>query len=253
MQNHYFIYIDVVDAAVEVKINGASIEKEKRGSINTTKPVNKWIRSGENTLELSLAALKKQDSISGRAEIMVYLHDNAEDFPTPKVVLAKVLFPNEEYKGEKTYKTTVTFELADSVPALVMDQAEEVPELSAADTDEIVLLIEGLRTALTSGDYKKAVELQKYKIEEDARIDGKKPEDLYKVAEETFQMIGKEQNLVSQPFDNESMVTEAIWNGKMYKISRNDGEEAITIDSDDLSFAIPIFVSKISGQWKIVR
>lgn len=252
VQNHYFLYVDVVEAACDIKLNGASLVKEDRGGINTTTPINKWINSGENTLEIQLLPLDNQPSLQGKAHIQVYLHDNKEDFPTPLTIYTEINVSRDEVEGESRFQKVITFSISDNVASKSRTDMEQLEKLTDSDREEIAALIESFRTALVKGDYKKAVDLQKIKIEEQARMEGKSVEHVAGIVEENYQMLEKE-NITARAISADEISVEATNDGTMLRIFHQNGGEAIEMESETLSFEIPIFVSKINGDWHIVR
>ena len=254
--DYYYLSIEATNLHVEVRLNNILMAKLEEGTgVSTDKPLNLWLMPGENKLKVIIRALPGEDSIRGTLRASVYLHDKSFQFPKEGEVYAAIIFPEENDIDEaKEISKEIRFNFNKETKVKLWSEAEEITQLTIKDKNQIIDLIKQLQEALIHGNVAQSVALQNYKIAEDAYASDRNFDFIAKIARENYEWLSNVSNnqLKATPILSENLQFELGSRNKIVCVSK-DKEDAIRFDSDDLSFAVPIFVGKIKGVWTIVR
>ncbi|MEJ2395194.1 MAG: hypothetical protein P8045_12080, partial [Candidatus Thiodiazotropha sp.] len=132
-------------------------------------------------------------------------------------------------------------------------EAETLSVITESDKSEILSLVDGLGKAIVKGDIDKAIELQKYKIKDDALVEGNSSEDIEQALRANYAWLKDQEGIELRTYNPREIVYSLMANNRVVKLTKSAGEEVLQIESSDLSIEVPVFVSKINGVWKIVR
>jgi ribosomal protein S12 methylthiotransferase accessory factor YcaO len=110
-----------------------------------------------------------------------------------------------------------------------------------------------LGRAIVNGDVDKAIDLQKYKIKDDALVEGNLSEEIEQALRANYAWLKDQKRIELRTYNPREIECSLMANNRVVKLTRSAGEEVLQIESSDLSIEVPVFVSKINGVWKIVR
>lgn len=247
----YYLSVRASHVSALIRVNDIPlIEDTAEAGLATTEPVHGWLMSGENTLGIELRPASDSGT-EPSVEIKLYLHEPQAEIPTPKTVLAEFHYPNP--KATLPLKQTLAFNVTEPLPTRLWAEAETLAELSDDDKTHIIALANRLQNSLLNQNIDEALRLQDYKIKDDALAEGKPVERLQEGARSGLQWMAEQGELSGAPLDNASAVFELCANNRLVYVSRNDGEEAVTLTSEELLFDVPVYAARIKGEWLIVR
>lgn len=255
MNKLYYLAVDAVNVQAEVRLNGAPMFVHRNAtSISQEKPAQNWLVKGDNFLSVKLFAIDGDDKISGGISVHLYEHDADSEFPTPKRSFLKMDYPDKEKPVAKSaFEIVEKFEFPDELSGNLWGAVNRIETLDPEDEISILKLVEALQGALVKGNSKVAVELQEFKLKDDALLQGKDLQKLKSITEMNYKMLHNFESLKASPVTLEEFKFDVIAENKVVYVLRSNGENAVHIESDDMVFEIPVFVSKVEGQWAIVR
>lgn len=255
---YYFLSVTSKDVIAEIGVNGAPIIKDIDGEgIITAEPVATWLIHGENklTIKLTPLAANKNNENNPKITIKIFEHDPDFTAPTPKEILAQFEYP--PIKTEKNINLplaeNVKFNIIKSIGTKLWNEASEVKEILQNDKQEILMVLKSLEESLVSKNISEAIKLQKYKITDDSIAENKSIEQLESAATKGYKWLNEQSGLTANKITLDSAIFTLCCNNKVVYVTRKNGEEAIQLESDDLYFDIAIYLSKINGEWIIVR
>lgn len=254
----YFLSVKTQNVKAVIGVNGAPLVKDIEGEgIITTEPVNTWLPPGKNQLVVKLSRL---DGPTGKSKPVVYvglyLHDSASDTPSPKKVIAEYRFPNKQHAKdiiESPLIELVDFQFEDKLPVKLWSEAANVKFLDSRDKREIVELVNQLQGSLLNKQIDKAIQLQEYKIADDAAAEHKTESQLKSATRKSYEMLAKESALKGDLLTIDTTRFEICCDDRLVYISRESGKDAVSMESDDMYFDIDVYVAKINNKWVIVR
>ncbi len=246
----YYLSVNTSGLPALIRINGVPLIKDTAAEgLVTTEPVHAWLMKGENTLGIELRTPPDKDA-KAAADIKLYLHDPEAEVPTPQAVLAEFRYSNPT---PLPLTQDIAFSVPEPLPTRLWDEAEALTELSANDKNQILDLVNRLQDSLLNQDIAAALRLQDYKITDDARAEGKPVERMREGVTLSLQWLAEQGELSGEPLEGASAAFELCANNRLVYVSRQDGEEAVTIESDELYFDVPVYAARIKGEWRIVR
>lgn len=256
--DYYFLKAETHDAIATININDAPIVvSPDTDSLNTIVPMNTWLSEGENTITIDI--LPSPDSTEGynpNISISVFLHDPKSETPLAKTTLATLNYNNKDKVIERTIfplSSSVKFDFNKSIPNKLWNTASDLTLISEADKSEIVNILNLLTSSLTSNNISKAIELQKFKINEEALSVNKQYSVLENAVTTTYKMLADQTGLNSQNIKVENLEFKICGKNKLVFITTTTGENAVAFSSDEMEFELEIFMAKIDGKWVIAR
>jgi len=247
-----YIKVELKDAISDISINGVPFIKnlDNDGFI-TTEPVNLWLKNGKNTLAYTIHSDDDNAGYSPQVNALVFTHDNTQELPTPLNNLATISYSHD---GKITYPVTksVEFDLIEKVNTRLWDDAEKLTALNQEDKNEMLAIANNLAEYVLS-DTKQAIDLQAYKIKEDALSEGKTIERLTEAATKSYEWLRSQKDLKIDKIDPNEINFNICGGGQLVNMMRSNNEDAIILESDDMYFDIGLYFSKIQGKWTIVR
>ncbi len=256
MPDLYFLSVDTNNAKTTVMLNDVPLVTSADGDgVKTEKPITTWIMPGKNSLRIVLKALPNQETVSGSAEVTLYLQDNASEFPKVKDVLASIVFPGDKEVTAKTLQIdeAVEFEFTAPQSFKLWHEAQTVTQLTGSDKQQMADYLRALQNALTSNDEKTAVDLQMYKIHEDAVAENKDPQDLVEVTKSNYSWLASQGTLSATQIDLSKLVFNVVSQGKLVHVVNPNGTDVVHLESSDMVFEIPAFFANVGGKWVLAR
>lgn len=251
---YYFLTVASKGLAGIIGINQAPLVMNQDGEhIITTESVNSWLMPGENTITLQLKPLPTSED-KPQLEIKLYLHDDNEETPTPKTILANYSYPatsQEQTQHPQPLIQSIPFRFDQPVAARLWTDAEQLQTLTEKDKEQIANLAKKMAVSITHNTVEESLRLQDYKIKDEALSEGKTEDRLRAVARSNYEWVGQQTALSAAPTDEAALSFCA--NNKIVYVSRKTGGEILQFSTDEMDFEIPLFVAKIKGEWTIVR
>ncbi|MFK5949306.1 MAG: hypothetical protein QM500_11125 [Methylococcales bacterium] len=249
-----YVKVEMKDAIANISINDVPFIKnlETDGFI-TTEPVNLWLKNDENTLSITIYQNNKSVDYSPVVSATVFIHDEKQDVPTPLKTLATIQF-NIETKSEIKYPVTksVKFKINTKIKTELWNDAEKINEINAQDKTEMIDIAKKLSKSILN-DTKQAIDLQLYKLQDDALAEDKTVERFKEVATKSYQWLRTQKDLKIDDIEIGKMKFNICGNNRLVNMVRDNNEEAIIFESDEMFFDIGLYFAKINGNWTIVR
>jgi len=200
--NNYYLKVEFKDALWQIYLNGVPIlRSEDTDALSVSEPINLWLIENENTLSFEI--LKPDDvddSLKPTIKATIFLHDKISDVPLAKKIIASILFDNDEHK-KYPISDSVSFNFEDEILINVWKDASSIGAISERDKQDILKLATLLPTSIVNKKYDDAIELQRYKIQEDALAEGKAYSHFEKVLKKIYGWLDSQGEITSQPMN----------------------------------------------------
>ncbi|OQY28746.1 MAG: hypothetical protein B6244_06185 [Candidatus Cloacimonetes bacterium 4572_55] len=260
MVDYYYISVISIGFGLQIRINDIPIISDLTGEgITTDEPINRWIKPGENKLSIRLEppAILPENISKPKLEVKAFIADPASEAPKPGQMLRDFTWPDPDIPvGEITYPYTHTadFPGGSSPSVKLWDEAETLSGLTDHDHKNILHLINQLRQALINRQTSDAFSYLEYRYAEEARSEGKTLQRLRDVVIEQYDWMYSMGDITIDPLVDENASFELVGNNQVVFVEQKPNLSALHIyqPDSDLLFGIPVFLSKIKGQWTIV-
>lgn len=258
MRDYFYISIEASGLHASVEINGfEAIAHDEGFSLVSSSPIDYWLSNEANSIVVDIEPLTNGEKISGDLSIEIFKHDPKYDVPTPGVSYWKFDLSNEPDVIGKVpvFKKTSELLIKHTLGSQLWSDAEVVKNVSTSDKKEILSLIQTLETAILSKNTKLIINSFEYKIAEDARINKKTLSAAKELAENEFSgMFSGGDFEIPRKFSTEIMHLKKSADSKILSVVDLDRKSALQfVIDDEYEISIDIYVSKINGEWKIVR
>ncbi|MCW8935132.1 MAG: hypothetical protein OQK98_10445 [Gammaproteobacteria bacterium] len=247
-----YIKVEMKDAISDISLNGVPFIKnlDTDGFI-TTEPVNLWLKNGKNTLAYTIHSDDENTSYSPQVNALVFTHDSTQEFPTPLKNLASISYSHSE-KSKYPVTKSIEFQLNEKINTRLWDDAEKITALNQNDKNEMIEIANNLAKFVLN-DTKQAINLQSYKIQEDALSEGKTIDRLIEAATKSYEWLRSQDALKIDNINSNEINFNICGDGQLVNMMRSNNEDAIIIESEEMYFDIGLYFSKIKGKWTIVR
>ncbi len=257
MPNYYFLSVESHNALIEVGLNDAPLIIDVEGEgVATSEPVMSWIMPGENALTIKLKPLFEDDKpLPAKLKVKLFLHDAEQEVPTVKQLLAEYQYPELDTPEQPELPLTraIPFEFKAPLPTKLWQQAEVLNGVTVNDKTAIIALANELFSAINAKDLDKAIQLQHYKIADDALAEDKTVDRLIKATRTNYEWVTSQPGLTGTALAEENSRFQICCDNKLVYLSRRDGQSAVAMETDEMFFDIDIFAARIGRQWLIAR
>jgi len=247
-----YVKVEMKGAIANISINEIPFIKnlETDGFI-TTEPVNMWLKNGENTLSITVYPYEESNSYSPVVSATIFVHDEKQDIPTPLKTLATIQFTPEQ---EDKYPTTksIKFNIDNAITTKLWNDAEVIKNINSQDKSQMINIADKLAEAILNNT-EQAIQLQLFKIQDDALAEGKTVERLTEVATKSYEWLRSQKDLKIDGIDSSKMKFNICGNNRLVNMMRDNNEEAVILESDEMYFDVGLYFAKINGNWAIVR
>ena len=256
MEPLYFLTVRSKEAATVTSINDVPLVSDSAAEgVVTDQPLNLWLMPGENVLSVFLRWPRTKEYVPGKAEAdaHVYLHDAAQDVPTPAATLARATWPLKV--GPEFYPSTIRlpFILKAPLPTTLWSEAEVVKELTDADRRAIRTLAQNVADACKARDVARIIDLQLYKWEDMARAEYKDFARVRGAAVKQFEWLFTRPALKVLPL-HDGLTADLAAGGRLALLKHPEGRNPVILeDGADNVIEFPIYAARIKGTWKLVR
>lgn len=252
----FYLEVSSEGAAIAVSLNDVPLLVDDQGKgLATVMPVNEWILPGANKLQLFVAWPEDRQYEPGLAYVsaMVFIANPRAEFPEPGVLLGKLVWPVPGIPELYPAPLSLPFEIEKAPPSTLWTDAAIIEEIKDQDRQQILDLIEQVRSGLMAGDLGRVFDLMKYRFTDDALINGSTLERLREVSLSQWAAMRQEPNLVSKPLTMNHADFSIVGGKRLVKVTGPNNAEPVRIESDESISSVELYFAKIRDKWAIVR
>jgi hypothetical protein len=247
-QTYYMANISNYSQKAAVTINGYPLISNSAKDSSSFAAINPWIWKGTNTIKIHLDARESSTSPSLTLTIQKQSADGKSSDILQFVYPAK----NADGKSENPvypFDKTLSFELVENSPSDFWSEAEPIT-LDDASKDAAAGIVLQLFDAIVKKDIKKIHELKDYQLKDIAKMYNQgKTEEISKSLDESIDESLKSKDFKPVPFKKEDLVFILLDNGKVIKVTKNDGSNPINFGN----LSMDVFIGKVKGKYFQVR
>ncbi len=256
-EGYYSLSYKMNSVVASIELNGIiQTEATKDGfKSGVSTGLNLWIMPGENTLKIKLIKASQKGKNTSEPNIAVNVRlgqagqssDEGKEitgFTTPELEGEKISFPLEK-EIKFTPELIPPSELWDKAETIVLDESSK---------KEIIELIQSLHKAANTGNTKKFLSLNEFKMNDLSKAmfsnsDADKQRNEKGMTEFLKMIKGK---LEKMP---KNFKFRLVANDKLIYVTDAKGNDVIKTKSskDDGAFEIPVYISKVNGTWILAR
>ncbi|RHX93094.1 hypothetical protein DLM75_00120 [Leptospira stimsonii] len=234
-----------------IEFNGMSILSESKGDdVSGQIDLNVWILPGVNKIKVKGLKKRKEDEVAPRIKAVLYLGQKGQ-FPDEGQKIAG--YEWEEATGLKVklpIEEVITFTPTEIPPSDLWKSAEVI-QLNAEDKEKIQKLITDLFDGFQKKDEKKLLQLMEFRTKEFARARYISPDEEIKDLKKGVKSILKSVGGKLDKLELNDLQYQLIADNKVVSVFTKAGNSPI--ESKKIGFSIPLFLSKIQGEWVISR
>ena len=254
----YLFAIGHEGLATELWFNGVLLDQDPNGSFKNRKfPNNLYVVEGENTLKLKIGLAGQPPRMPETPELKARLYEippeelNANQLPEP---LAELTFPGAEAPTFPAELET-TVKIQSPFPRWSWQDAEPMDVSDGATVRECLDLVERLHKALTAKDLQTVMDLVSTKTEETAQAYYIPMNERISDQQTFFEEIFADAQFAMEPYDAQNMELVPMADDKLILVRQSNGSAALESKEliEGFCFTLPIYVSKVNGEIRIVR
>lgn len=234
-----------------IEFNGMSILSESKGDdVSGQIDLNVWILPGVNKIKVKGLMKRKEDEVAPRIKAVLYLGQKGQ-FPDEGQKIAG--YEWEEATGLKVklpIEEVITFTPSEIPPSDLWKSAEVI-QLNAEDKEKIQKLITDLFDGFQKKDEKKLLQLMEFRTKEFARARYISPDEEIKDLKKGVKSILKSVGGKLDKLELNDLQYQLIADNKVVSVFTKAGNSPI--ENKKIGFSIPLFLSKIQGEWVISR
>lgn len=234
-----------------IEFNGMPILPEsKMDDVSGQIDLNVWILPGVNKIKVKGLRKKKEDVVSPRIKAILYLGQRGQFPDEGRKIAAFEWEEGKETQVKLPLEEEISFTPAEIPPSDLWNLAEEI-QLTAEDKDQIQKLIADLFNGFQKKDEKKLLQLMEFRTKEFARARYVSPEEEIKDLKKGIQGILKSVGGKLDKLELNDLQYQLIANKKVVSVFTKTGKSPI--ESNKIGFSVPLFLSKIQGEWVLSR
>jgi hypothetical protein len=252
----HYVSVRWAGLASSVSLNDVPLISDPDGAgIVMDYPIDPWLMPTDNVLGIFLQwprGVPYQPGVAS-GEAHVYIHDPAEETPTPLVSLARFEWPVPVGPEFYPFNVRLPLKIERPPPAELWKRAEVIKELSEQDRRAIETLVSDMLDACRRRDAVAAYSLQEYKWRDMARVDRRDYDRVMRVGASQLEWLMQRPGLTvvdgAMPLQ-----IDLVAGGRMVAVTRvTGGSPARLVDDEATSYEIPIHASRLEGRWTLVR
>ncbi|EMJ91101.1 hypothetical protein [Leptospira alstonii] len=235
-----------------VEFNGMTIVSESgKEDVSGQIELNVWILPGVNKIKVKVKGIRKrkEDEFSPKIKAILYLAQKGQ-FPDEGQKIAGFEWEEGEGKPTLPLEQEITFTPTEVPPSELWKIAEEI-QLNAEDKEKIQKLITDLYNGFQKKDEKKLLELMDFRTKEFARARYYSPEDEVKDLKKGIQNVLKTIGGKLDKLDLDELQYQLIADKKAVAVTSKSGKSPI--ENKKKGFSVPLYFSKVQGEWIISR
>ncbi|MBM9578269.1 hypothetical protein JWG45_14020 [Leptospira sp. 201903070] len=234
-----------------IEFNGMPIVSESQtDDVSGQIDLNVWILPGVNKIKVKGLKKRKEDEMGPRIKAVLYLGQKGQ-FPDEGQKIAGYEWEEgKETEVKLPLEEEISFTPAEIPPSELWKIAEEI-QLNAEDKVKIQKLITDLYNGFQKKDEKKLLQLMEFRTKEFARARYYPLDDEVKDLKKGVRSILKSVGGKLDKLELGDLQYQLIGDKKVVSILTKAGKNPI--ESKKIGFSVPIFLSKIQGEWVISR
>ncbi len=244
--------------SIELRLNDVVIDTDPAGTFRNRSFVNnQFILDGKNTVKLTLGLAGSPPKLPQDLTLACMVHELTADqlagpnFPEPLVLLR---FPGSEVPSFPA-SLSGSFEIKSPFGRWAWQEGERVDNLTPADLLSCADLLGKIYGALSNGSFSALLPLLSIKTSEMARAFYVSVQDRSLDQQQFFRQIFDDSQFAMEPFKADDLEMVPMGKNRLFLVRHADGKPAL--ESKELSegycFTLPIIVSKLGGEWTVVR
>lgn len=254
----YLFTIGHEGLATELWFNGVLLDQDPDGVFKNRKfPNNLFVIDGDNSLKLKIRLAGQPPRMPESPELKARLYEippedlNATQLPEP---LAELSFPGAEAPTFPA-ELDATFNIQSPFPRWAWQDAESLDVGDAATIRACLDPVSRLHQALGAKDLQTIMDLVSIKTEETAQAYYIPLNERLSDQQTFFEEIFADAQFAMEPYDAGNMELVPMADDKLILVRQSNGDAAL--ESKELTegfcFTLPIYVSKVNGEIRIVR
>jgi len=263
----YFLKVSATGLGILIQLNGVPVVVEPEGfGFEETMPVNQWLKSDNNTLQVSLIRPEpdaEDEADSGgtgepeEAQVSLFLHQQGADAPTPALVLAELNWPSAGVTPTYPHDWSQPLTGPLNVPPGMSLWNRTVP-IGGIDThaqQSMHQIAVNVAKLLSQKNLEEAFRFMGIKYQDEAIAEGKPPERIKAAVIELWEYMVSIPDIRLEEMAIDMFDFDLVGEQHLVKMARKDGMPAILFEDaeDETVFGIPLYFSKIGDQWVIIR
>jgi hypothetical protein len=264
---HARIEFKCVAVGCRLSVNGVLLLEEMYGKPRTFNTrLNQWLTKGKNVLLLEVkkpklppAPEESDDKDEDRPkkkeppepELSVRVRDWSGDVKYDEApILLEVIWDPDKIPGREEHDIPIENRLA---PWLW--EKASIVGLTADDRKAVLDVVENLHAALDRKDISEVQRLLKAKTEEMARSVNLDFAQRMGDQAAFFQQLFGDSAWGLEPFSRKDAVIEVTGQNRLVRVTDKEGFSPIRSvpDEEDIRFSIPLYLTRVSGSWIIIR
>jgi hypothetical protein len=258
MKAHYYITAKSLGLVTAIDLNDVPLIRDpKAQGIITDELINKWIAPVGNSITVSLAWPPRTSFQAGKArcEVSVFIADPQAEAPKPGQMLFSFKWPSENQPEVYPFTLQKEIVISEAPGTNLWKDAPEIREITPADKQSMVRLIENFRGALLRGDAEGAFEIMRYRYAEEALAENKDVEPVRNAVIEQYRWLLEKSDLETVPVEEAKLVFRTVGKNKVVWVSDGGSLPALSVRERQKgrSFGFEFYFAQIGGGWKVVR
>jgi hypothetical protein len=244
--------------SIELRVNDVIIDTDPTGTFRNRSFVNnQFIVDGKNTLKLTLGLAGDPPQMPQDLTLASMVHELSADqldgknLPAP---LAALEFPGSEPPAFPT-ELSASFDVKSPFGRWVWEDAERIQEITADEVFSCGNLLKKVHDALSQKNLKALLPMLQLKTTEMARAFYVAEQERRQDQEQFFKEVFNDSQFAMEPLKTDDLELVAMGENRVFLLRHQGGAPAL--ESKELSegycFTLPVYLSKINGEWKIVR
>jgi hypothetical protein len=244
--------------SIELRVNDIIIDTDPAGTFRNRSFVNnQFIVDGKNTLKLSLGLTGNPPQIPQDLTLTCMVHElgadqlDGKNLPAPLVALE---FPGSQ---PPSFPATLTaaFDVKSPFGRWVWEDAERIQETTADEVFACASVLKKVHTSLSQKDLPGLLPMLELKTAEMARAFYVPGQERAQDQEQFFKEVFNDSQFAMEQLKTDDLELVPMGENRVFLL-RHQGV-APALESKELSegycFTLPVYLSKINGEWKIVR
>jgi hypothetical protein len=269
MADQYILDVESRRVGARIGVNGVPLAVDNIGEgQRMVRGINEWIlpkyldkdkevQPNELTMHLFWPPGKDYHPGEAFARASVYIAAEGSTSPQPRIMLAELNWPALGGLEAYPYTGRLPFSIYDAPPTRLWAEAQQIEELTNNDREQIWQVVENFRSVLAPMQSREAAyDITAYKFEDQARADGLELKRLRAMALIQYGVFRQFASPVTNELSFEQLNFQIMADRKVVLVTDGPENEVFVLYEEakpEIKYAIDVYVSRIAGEWRIVR
>jgi hypothetical protein len=243
---------------IELRVNDVIIDTDPTGTFRNRSFVNnQFIVDGKNALKLTLGLAGNPPQMPRDLTLTCMVHELTEDqlggqnLPAP---LTSLEFPGSQPPSFPAV-LTAAFDVKSPFGRWAWQNAENIQEITPDEVVACANVLKKVHAALSEKDLTTLLPMLELKTAEMARAFYVPSPERAQDQEQFFKEVFNDSQFAMEPLKTDDLELVAMGENRLFLLRHQGGTPAL--ESKELSegycFTLPVYLSKIHNEWKIVR